>query len=227
MKKIFLYAMIAFVSIALMSCNKDKNNVDDPTTENPYAYLRLSDITPLHMISLAKAEEKLARMGYNGGWQKYISDGETYEAYLYTSVSKKDSLFLSPDADGIIESITYFAKNKGVIPSDAKGWLTHIPASVTIPTWKDSLPFQGAGVGNVECNDGAYSQYVSALDNLVSGMDVTAIWGDPMVGGNMPTGDYCGIFMSYYYMNNEDCAYLVLSVEHHVQQGEPESPMGN
>ena len=59
MKKIFLYAMIAFVSIALMSCNKDKNNVDDPTTENPYAYLRLSDITPLHMISLAKAEEKL------------------------------------------------------------------------------------------------------------------------------------------------------------------------
>ena len=47
MKNFFIYAMIAFVGMALMSCDKDKNNANDPQT-NSEDYLQLSDLTPLH-----------------------------------------------------------------------------------------------------------------------------------------------------------------------------------
>ena len=211
--------------MSLISCNKTQNEPDntgeEPTTENPYPYLRLSDLTPLHMISLAKAEEKLAKMGFNGGKQ---TSGEYEGKYVYISKDKNEKIHLSPNSEGIIESM-YYTASKGVIPSNAKGWLAHLSESVTIPTWKDPLPFYIGVVGGIGVLE-SYTTYVKALDNLASGMSVRAIWGHDFLDSSKPTGDYCGIDIQYSYENNIDFAMLLFGIEHHTyQDNKPQDPL--
>ena len=108
-----MYAMIAFVGIALMSCDKDKNNADDPQA-NSKEYLQLNDLTPLHLIPLSQAEAKLKEMGFTDEEEKYV----------YTSVDKKERIFGGLNSDRLVEGVTYIA-SKGIVPSDAKKWLSH------------------------------------------------------------------------------------------------------
>ena len=232
MKKIFMYAIIAFVGIALMSCDKDKNNADDPKTDKPYPYLRVDDLMPLEMVSISQAEEQLSKMGFLGGWQ------ETGE-YLYVSKSKKDSIFLYVDTEGLVgkglvTTISYHA-SKGVIPSDAKGWLAHIPEKVALPerisqlTKANELPFFYASTAIPSYEDEnayyTYSEYIAGLQNLSSGMQISAAWGSGPVPNNYPTGYYGGIEMVYNYMNGRDMAILMLYGFYHKQNdNEPIMP---
>ena len=232
MKKIFMYAMIAFVGIALMSCDKDKNNADDPKTDTPYPYLRVDDLMPLEMVSISQAEEQLSKMGFLGGWQ------ETGE-YLYVSKSKKDSIFLYVDTEGLVgkglvTTISYHA-SKGVIPSDAKGWLAHIPEKVVLPerisqlTKANELPFFNAVTAIPPYEDEnayyTYSEYIAGLQNLSSGMQILALWGSGGVPNYYPTGYYGGIEMVYNYMNGRDMAILMLYGFYHKQNdNEPIMP---
>lgn len=236
MKKIFLYAMITVSGIALMSCDKDKNNADDPTSDNPYPYLRVDDLMPLQMISISQAEEQLAKMGYKGGWQMYTTyeDGKSYQQqdYLYFSRDKKDTILLFPNSEGQIEEISYNA-SRGVIPSEAKAWLTHIPEEVTIPeriaqiVGKNKIAFllmREWEKDEIFCQ--TYSEYLAAIKNLASGMFIDAWWGSGPVPNSAPSGYYGGIYMRYRYVNNTDWANLYIGFEYHEQQPdvEPQDP---
>lgn len=229
MKKIFMYAMIAFAGIALMSCDKDKNNAKDPTTDNPYPYLRVDDLLPLQMISVSQAEEKLAKMGYKGGWQTYTiyEDGKSYQQqdYLYFTEDKKDSIFLFPNPEGLIEEIAYNA-SKGIIPTDAKTWLTHIPEKVTIPERIAQIVGRNEIAFFLMCEREkeeivckTYSEYLEAIKNLTSGMFIDAWWGSsPMVATSDPSGYYEVIYMRYRYINNTDWANLSIEFKYHEQK---------
>lgn len=232
MKRIFLYAMIAVSGIALMSCDKEKNNAEDPTSDIPYPYLRVDDLMPLQMISISQAEEKLAKMGYKGGWQTYTTyeDGKSFQQqdYLYFSGDKKDSILLFPNAEGLIEEISYNA-SRGVIPSEAKAWLTHIPEEVTIPeriaqiVGKNKIAFllmREWEKDEIFCQ--TYSEYLAAIKNLASGMFIDAWWGSGPVPISAPSGYYGGIYMRYKYVNNTDWANLYIGFEYHEQQVLPE-----
>ena len=235
MKKIFMYAIIAFVGIALMSCDKDKNNAEDSKTDNPYPYLRVDDLMPLQLLTISQAEEKLAQMGYKGGWQTYTAyeEGKSYQQqdYLYFSDDKKDSIFLFPNSAGIIEEISYNA-SKGAIPSEAKEWLTHIPEIVTIPeriakiVGREDISFllmREWEKGEIFCQ--TYSEYLAAIKNLSSGMFIDAWWGSGPVPNSAPTGYYGGIYMRYRYVNNTDWANLYVGFEYHEQKdNEPIMP---
>lgn len=235
MKKIFMYAMIAFVGIALMSCDKDKNNADDPKTDNPYPYLRVDDLMPLEMVSISQAEEILAQMGFKGGWRTYTIyiDGKSYqqEDYLYFSKDKQDSILLFPNSKGLIQEVSYNA-SRGVIPSDAKAWLTHIPEKVSIPERiakivdREDISFllmREWEKDEIFCQ--TYSEYLEAIKNLSSGMFIDAWWGSGPVPNYYPTGYYGGIYMRYRYVNNTDWANLYVGFEYHEQNdNEPIMP---
>jgi len=235
LKKLFMYAMIAFAGIALMSCDKDKNNANDPKTDNPYPYLRVDDLMPLEMIPISQAEEKLAQMGFKGGWKQEGNE----EFYLYVSDSKKDSIFLYVDTEGlvgkgVVTTVSYQA-SKGVIPSDAKEWLAHIPETVALPerisqlTKANELPFFYAvnALPSLEEEDVyyTYQEYITGLQNLSSGMQILAMWGSGGVPNNYPTGYYGGVEMVYNYMNGRDMAILMLYGFYHEQDdNEPIMP---
>ena len=98
MKKYFVFILLVFAGLALVSCDKGKaqnnpensqentqTNPQDSTEINPLPYLRVDDLMPLQMISLRLAEEKLAERGYEGGWQTYTrcDDGKLLELQNY------------------------------------------------------------------------------------------------------------------------------------------------
>ena len=73
--------LLCAASMLLVACNdkKDEPNASGTQTttlDNPYPYLRVNDLMPLELIPLAQAEEKLATLGFKGGWnskeKKYI-----------------------------------------------------------------------------------------------------------------------------------------------------------
>ena len=245
MKKYFIFIILLVAGVAFVACDKgkDQNNPDnsqentqtnpqDSTEKNPYPYMRYADLEPLLMISLSKAEEHLAKMGYKGGFQSYTyyEDGKQYkeDRYLYTPEDKMDSIMLFPNSDGIIEEISYNAC-KGVIPSEAKAWLTHIPENVTIPeriakiVGENEMAFmlmREWEKDEIKCS--TYSEYVDAINNkLSSGMFIDAWWGK-MVNPSALSGYYGGFMaMRYKYINNVDWANLGISYKYHTQR-EPE-----
>ncbi len=210
MKKLFTYAIIAFAGIALMSCNK-QNNPDDPTSDNPYPYLRVDDLMPLEMISISEAETKLVKMGFNGGWQTYMMYGGQDQGYLYTSADKKDTILLRPNSEGLIKAVTYIG-SKGVIPSEAKSWLTHIPEKIKLSESLSEImgvteyTFAYANHADGQETYKTYSEYIGMLNNISSGMFIAAVWGTiPYAPG--------GVAMYYDYRNNIDQATLCLGFD--------------
>lgn len=222
MKKTLLYVVVACVGLMTVSC-KDSNKSEDPkTTDNPYAYLRVSDLMPMFLTPLAQAEAIVLKMGYKGGWQ--IVNGEG--AYLYTSPSQKDSIFLDTAADGSVCYVQYIAEGKGVVPSDAKGWLSHLPENVTLPERVATLvksnyaPFfdsylEKPNESGIRCT--AYQEYLNNVQSLVSGVSVEAVWGAGGVPNDYPSGYYGNIVMTYKFENNKDRALLSLAGFYHEQ----------
>ena len=245
MNKYFVFILLVFAGLVLVSCDKgkDQNNAENPqenpqtnpqdsTEINPLPYLRVDDLMPLQMISLRLAEEKLAERGYEGGWQTYTrcDDGKLHEQqnYLYFSEDKKDSIVLYPNSEGLIEGVEYYS-SRGVVPSEAKAWLTHIPEKVNIPekiaeiVGREEIAFnfmQESGKNNIECS--TYSEFLETIKNLSSGMFILAAWGE-VVPRTAPSGYYGGfIAIKYSYSNNVDAAYLSLSFAYHEQKNDPE-----
>ena len=226
MKKIFMYAMIAFVGIALMSCDKDKNNADEPKTDNPYPYLRVDDLMPLELLSLSQAEAKLANMGFNGGLQKYkIEDGKYSDEYLYTSSDKRDTVFLGHDTQYGVVTVLYKA-SKGVVPSSAIGWLSHFPENITIPqkaieiSGQNNLPFSSAWTrnlrdGEIIANANTYSKYINLISDLTTGIEIGALWGTLGVTNSWPSGYYGGVIVYYNYVDNKDFAAIDIAFFYH------------
>ena len=240
MKKYFIFILLVVAGLALVSCDKSKDqnnpenaqentqndpqtNPQDSTGSNPYPYLRLEDLSPLHLLPIAKAEETVTKMGFKGGWQ--TKNGEGF--YLYVSDSKTDSIFLETDSAGIVHIISYQA-SKGVLPSDAKGWLGHIPEQIILPekaaqlTGQSILAFFDSYVdlpqGENHCME--YKDYIAKLQDLSTGCLVQAVWGSP-IPENHPDGYYGQVIMVYDYTNNKDFVILMLSTFYHKQR-EPE-----
>lgn len=212
MKKIFKYAMIAFVGIALMSCDKDKNNADDPQT-NSKEYLQLNDLTPLHLIPLSQAEAKLKDMGFKSNGYSNEEDG-----YIYYSTDKKESIVFGLNSNGNTEAVAYIA-SKGISPSAAKAWLTHIPETTTLPKYEIPLPFGGYSIANgneePQFYEDDYAKYVNVIKGLTQGMSVNAIWGEKEVPQDATVGYSIG--MVYSYENNVDQAILHIACSHRVE----------
>ena len=227
MKKIFLYGLLfAFVGL-LSACKNDKNNPDEQDS-NSYPYLRVSDLMPLELLSISQAETKLANMGYTGGWQKYIDeDGYQEEGYLYTSKSKKDTIVLDTDPEYGVVTVVYKA-SKGVIPSEARAWLSHVPEKVTIPqkaieiSGKQNLTFSSAWTrslidGEIIANTNKYSEYLEMTKDISSGIDFGALWGTLAIDSQWPSGYYGGALLFYSYENNRDYAAITIAFYHHEQ----------
>ena len=200
-------AVALFTCCCFMSCNQ--NNPEE--SKNPYPYLRLSDLAALHRVPLKNAEAKLAEMSYTGGWQKYydVRNQAYEEAYLYTSKEKQDTIILVPSTNGEIKMVNYIA-TKGILPADAKSWLTHIPEKASMQNWKDILDFMGGSVYNYATKQeagGNYSEYCKAVENITSGTMAQATWHSESSTG------YCYINLMYEYSNNTDFAMLVISSE--------------
>lgn len=212
MKKIFLYAMIAVSGIALMSCDKDKDNAEDPKTDNSYPYLRLTDLTPLHLISLSQAESKLKDMGFKSNGYSNEEDG-----YIYYSADKKETIVFGLNNVGETEAVAYIA-SKGIMPSDSKAWLSHIPETTTLPKYEIPLPFGGYSIakGSEEPQfyENNYAEYVNAINNITKGMSVNAIWGEKEVPEDATVGYSVGIVYSY--EDNVDQAILSIACSHRI-----------
>ena len=222
MKKIFMYAMIAFVGVALMSCSKGKNNADDPQTKTK-GYLQLSDLTPLHLIPLSQAEANLKEMGYSSGYSNK-EDG-----YIYYSADKKETIVFGLNSEEQTEAVYYMA-SKGIAPEDAKDWLSHMSESVTLPMYKRSIPFAGAYYYDSVEEDpkmedepkyvaDTYQQYIRLLASLTSEMRVEVFWEDD-IPENESVG--YGAFMKYSYGGNIDQAILAITCLHRVEPNFPE-----
>lgn len=214
MKKILFYAMISFVSIAFMSCD----NAENPQP-NSNSYLRIGDLTSLHLISLSQAETKLADMGFKGG----LMSGEDDEVYHYTSLDQKESFYFTLNTDGFIETISY-AASKGIEPKDAIKWLSHIPEKVSLPLWNYTIPFVGASFEtktSTEKTCGTYKEYTEYLNNLTSNVWVTAVWeiDEETLSQDEKVG--YGVAIQYSYENNIDQAYLSIPCMHRVEPSDP------
>ena len=245
MKKYFIFVLLVVAGLAIVSCDKgkDQNNAENPqenpqtnpqdsSKTNPYPYLRYTDLEPLLHISLSTAEEQLAKMGYKGGYQSYTyyEDGKQYteNRYLYLPEDKKDSVMLFPDSEGVVAGISYNA-SRGVIPSEAKAWLIHIPEKIVIPQRLvklvdvSELPFtlmREWSKDEIRCS--TYSEYLDAINNkLASGMFIDAWWGAP-VAPSAPAGYYGMVAMRYKYINNTDWSNLSIEFAYHEPKNDPE-----
>ena len=238
MKKYFIFILLLVAGVALVSCDKgkDQNNAEnsqenaqttpqDSTETNPYTYLRVEDLKQLQLISIADAEAILTKMGYKGGWQTYKDpDGHEKEDYLYTSVDNRDTIFLFTDPTFGVYFVHYKA-SKGVVPSEAKAWLTHIPENYPLQekakqiSGLSDIPFSAAHLMgptedvHIQCS--TYDEYLKNLNNLSSGMVVDVRWGSYLVPSDWPTGYYGGVSMDYTYKNNRDAAELVIGFRYH------------
>ncbi len=158
--------MIAFMGIVLASCENGTSQ-----GKNPYPYLRLSDIAPLHLIPLSKAEAKFAEMGFK--------DGEVQQEkyYMYYTKDRVECIICIIDADGLITGIVYDSK-KDVIPTDAKEWLAHIPEKVNLPTYSKSIPFYHGHciVGYSSKDVASYDDYLTNTKELTIGMYIDGEW---------------------------------------------------
>lgn len=233
MKKYFIIILLLFVGLALVSCDKgkDQNNAENPlenpqtnpqdsTESNPYPYLRLQDLSSLHLITLSQAEAILKEMGFSDKDEKYI----------YTSSDKKERIVGGLNSDGLVEGLSYVA-SKGIAPNDAKKWLIHISENVTLPKYKRSIPFAGAYFYDRVEEDPkieeepkyiakTYSQYIGLLENLASGMRVEVFWEED----NIPEDESVGysVAIIYRYGNNIDQAILSIASLHRIEPVEPE-----
>ena len=233
MKKVFLLLLCA-ATMLLVACNdkKDEPNssgTQTTTTDNPYPYMRVSDLMPLELIPLAQAEEKLAVLGFKGGWNS------NEKKYIYVSSDKNETIELKQSAElGVTE--VFYRASKGIIPSDAKGWLAHIPQNVEIPikatqlTGINEITFTNAGIRTPESVASTYAEYIEMLKTLASGMDLMAMWGVPLGPSPAmgPSGYYGGIIMTYLYENNADEATLTINFRDHDENqpnpGDPNQP---
>lgn len=202
---------MVFAILSLAACDNDKNKADDPQTN----YLRLSDLTPLHLVSLSQAESKLKEMGFTNADEEYV----------YTSSKQNESIVCELNSDGFIESLSYIA-SKGIVPKDAKKWLSHISENVTLPKYIRTIPFAGAYFYNSVGEDPkmeeepkfiaeSYQQYISLLENLTSGMRVEVFWEED----NIPEDESVGysVAMIYCYGDNVDQAILNIASLHRVE----------
>ena len=233
MKKYFIVILLLFIGMVLVSCDKgkDQNNAEDPqenaqtnpqdtTGSNPYSYLRLEDLSSLHLISLSQAEAKLKDMGFTDEDEKYV----------YTSSDKKERIVGGLNSEGLVDGLSYIA-SKGVVPNDAQKWLSHISEKVTLPKYIRSIPFAGANFYDSVEEDPkmeeepkyvakTYQQYISLLENLVSGMRVEVFWEED----NIPEEESVGysVAMIYRYGDSIDQAILSIASLHRVEPVEPE-----
>ncbi len=226
MKKNLLFVLFAFTGLLLSSCNNDqnnpetdKNNQTTPQTDtNPYPYLRVSDLMPLELMTIAQAEAKLAEMGYKGGWDA------TKKGYIYLSSDKNEKITLGHTSEFGVYQVSYEAE-KGVIPSQASPWLKHIAEKVSLPakaieiSGVKEISFSSGGCrGTKEISCPTYPDFLNMVSDLSSGMLVTGYWGAPIVTNNYPTGYYGGIIISYEYEDNKDYAMLTIRFIYHEQK---------
>ena len=208
---------MAFAVLTFPACDKDKNNAEEPQT-NQHEYLRLDDLTPLHLISISQAEAKLKEMGY-GNKEK---DGESY---IYTSSDKKETIICALNSDNLAEAISYIA-SKGVSPSDAKAWLSHIPENVSLPKYSRSIPFDVAEYYDSPKEDPklteepkfvakTYQQYINLLEELHSEMRVSASWEEEDIPETETVG--YGVQMAYSYGDNVDQAILSITCHRKIE----------
>ncbi len=213
MKNILFYAMVLFVNVAFMSCNKDKNNVENPQFYSN-SYLQLSDLSPLYLVPVSKAEAKLAAMGFTGGRQ-VDEDGVSY---IYTAYDKQDTIVFELNSESLIETISYISR-KEISPYKVKKWLTHIPEKVSLPKWELVVPFSKASSGcdsfeKPKMTYTAYDEYISYLDNFayqIWGMWIRANW--EVQEEDYPKDAKVGyrVGIQYAYLDNDE-AQAMLSI---------------
>jgi len=234
MKKYFIFVLLVVAGLALVSCNKGKdqnnpensqetpqNNPQDSTETNSYPYLTLSDITPFQLLSLSDAETKLTQMGFIGG---YTGKAEVYEKYAYSKGN--DSLFLVLDSTNIVNEVVYLA-SKGILPDSAKGWLKHIPEKIKVAAniaqliGSSEVPFYiGSSMRKTTQN---YADYLIMVNNLVPEGDVYAEW--YLQKPDSIDGYYYAAGIHYKYTKNKDRAYLAAAVyKNIVNKPEPVDP---
>lgn len=221
--------LLCVATMSLVGCKNGQNEPGNPTADNPYPYLRVSDLMPLELLPLSQAEAKLANMGYTGGWQTYIDeDGKSTGDYLYTSSDKRDTIVLDQDPKYGVVTVVYKA-SKGIIPSKASAWLSHVPEKVTIPqkaieiSGQKNITFSSAWMrglkgGEMLDNTNIYSEYIEMAKDITSGVDFGALWGTLAISTDWPTGYYGGVMMNYSYENNQDRASITLAFYYHEQK---------
>ncbi len=119
----------------------------------------------------------------------------------------------------------HYKASKGVAPSEAKTWLTHIPENYKLQekakqiSGLSEIPFTAANFlgpqEGVRINCSTYPEYLEKLNNLSSGVQVDVRWGSYLVPNDWPTGYYGGISMDYMYKNNRDAVELVIGFRYH------------
>lgn len=191
MKKYFLFAMIACLGIVLVSCENGSGQ-----GKNPYPYLRLSDLAPIPLAPLSKADVKLAELGFNK-YGKVTEGGHSY--YLYFSNDKLDTIYCSINTDELVNNITYYSA-KQVLPSEASGWLAHIPETVNLPNYAESFQFTGAWFGKDDTY--SYSEYLNEIKDGVE--DISAEW-------STTTNDNNSIYIYYYTYDGAYGAYIIIN----------------
>jgi len=210
-EKEFIVCLNGFRNSNVYSLRQRQKQCRDPQA-NQHEYLRLSDLTPLHLISISQAEAKLKEMGY-GNKEK------DEELYIYTSSDNKERILCALNEDNLIEVIGYVA-SKGISPSDAKAWLSHIPANVSLPKYARSIPFDVAEYYDSPKEDPklteepkfvakTYQQYINLLEELHSGMRVAASWEEEDIPETETVG--YGVQMAYSYGDYVDQAILSIT----------------
>ena len=157
MKKYFLFAVIAIVSIVLVSCENGLSQ-----GKNPYPYLRLSDIAPLHLISVSKAEILLPDMGFK--------NDDVSDRHVYFSQDKLEYITCDVNADGLIENIGYVSLKNAAL-TDAKKWLAHFPENAKLPNYSKSIPFYHGNYFGGESVVGldSYVNYLNKINDFTIG----------------------------------------------------------
>ena len=152
-------------------------------------------------------------MGFKSNGYSNEEDG-----YIYYSTDKKESIVFGLNSNGNTEAVAYIA-SKGISPSAAKAWLTHIPETTTLPKYEIPLPFGGYSIANgneePQFYEDDYAKYVNVIKGLTQGMSVNAIWGEKEVPQDATVGYSVG--MVYSYENNVDQAILHIACSHRVE----------